>query len=112
MAARCGSDIIARVTPQAFVIRGHGLTGGRTQLVGFRDILVGVRDTPAAPKEAGPLTRGVVATKATRVYDQKWMDSRCWQGVRGPGARRLDTAIPHMSGAFSRGTSVCGECTS
>ncbi len=69
---RCSQANVARVTDKTIVIPGHGPIGNQSQLVGFRNMLVSVRDKVSALKNEGKSLEEVVAAKPTADYDAKW----------------------------------------
>ena len=69
---RAAEANVARVTDKTIVIPGHGPIGNQSQLVGFRNMLVSVRDKVSALKKEGKSLEEVVAAKPTADYDAKW----------------------------------------
>jgi hypothetical protein len=69
---RAAEANVARVTDKTIVIPGHGPIGNKSQLVGFRNMLVSVRDKVSALKKEGKSLEEVVAAKPTADYDAKW----------------------------------------
>jgi hypothetical protein len=63
---------VGRVTDKAIVIPGHGPVGNKSQLIGFRDMLVSVRDKVSKLKKEGKSLEEVVAAKPTADYNAKW----------------------------------------
>ena len=63
---------IARVTDKTIVIPGHGVVGGKADLILFRDVLVEIRDKVAALKRQGKTLPEVVAAKPGARYDAEW----------------------------------------
>lgn len=54
------------------VIPGHGPIGGRTELTGFRDMLVTIRDNVAALKKQGRSLEDTIVAQPTAAFDAKW----------------------------------------
>src|SRR5215472_6378792 len=54
---------VARVSDKTIVIPGHGPVGNKSQLAGFRDILVTIREKVAALKQQGKSRDEVIADK-------------------------------------------------
>jgi glyoxylase-like metal-dependent hydrolase (beta-lactamase superfamily II) len=71
-AIRAANANIAMATDHTQVIPGHGPSGGRAELVAFRDMLVAIRDKVAALKSQGKSLSEIVAAKPTADYDAKW----------------------------------------
>ena len=63
---------IARVTDKTIVIPGHGVVGGKADLILFRDVLVEIRDKVAGLKRKGKTLPEVVAAKPGARYDAEW----------------------------------------
>jgi hypothetical protein len=63
---------VGRVTDKKIVIPGHGPVGNKSQLIGFRNMLVSVREKVSALKKEGKSRDEVVAAKPTADYDAKW----------------------------------------
>jgi len=63
---------VARVSDKTIVIPGHGPVGNKSQLAGFRDMLVTIREKVAALKQQGKSRDEVIADKPTADYDAKW----------------------------------------
>ena len=63
---------VGRVADKTIVIPGHGPVGNKSQLIGFRDTLVSVREKVSALKKEGKSLEEVVAAKPTADYDPKW----------------------------------------
>jgi glyoxylase-like metal-dependent hydrolase (beta-lactamase superfamily II) len=63
---------LAGVTDKTIIIPGHGPVGNRAQLVGFRDMLVAIRENVARLKKEGKSIDEVIAAKPTAAYDNKW----------------------------------------
>jgi glyoxylase-like metal-dependent hydrolase (beta-lactamase superfamily II) len=71
-AIRAANANLLMATDHTQVIPGHGPSGGRAELVAFRDMLVAIRDKVAALKSQGKSLSEVVAAKPTEAYDAKW----------------------------------------
>ena len=86
---------MVRVTPQASSsgTRADGRPDSADRVPGH---LVGVGDPRSAQGSRAAHSRSLSRRRRRVCTTKKWMDSR-WQGVRGPGARRLSTATPHMT---------------
>ena len=69
---RAAEANVARVSDKSIVIPGHGPIGNKSQLIEFRDMLVGVRDKVAALKKQGRSLQEVLEAKPTADYDAKW----------------------------------------
>jgi hypothetical protein len=54
------------------VIPGHGDVSGKSDLVLFRDVLVGIRDKVAALKKQGKSLEEVIAAKPGARTDDEW----------------------------------------
>src|SRR5499427_9285130 len=63
---------VAKVTHTMIVIPGHGAVGDKSQLVFYRDLLVGTREKVAALKRQGKSLDEIVAAKPTAATDAKW----------------------------------------
>jgi glyoxylase-like metal-dependent hydrolase (beta-lactamase superfamily II) len=63
---------IAESTDHTVIVPGHGPVGNRTQLIEFRDMLVGVRDKVKQLKDQGMTIDQAVAAKPTAPYDAKY----------------------------------------
>jgi hypothetical protein len=63
---------VTRVSDKSIVIPGHGPVGNKSQLIEFRDMLVGVRDKVAALKKQGRSLPEVLEAKPTADYDARW----------------------------------------
>jgi glyoxylase-like metal-dependent hydrolase (beta-lactamase superfamily II) len=74
-AIRAANANLAMANPTTLVVPGHGPTGGRAQLVAFRDMLVDVRGKVAALKAQGKSADQVVAAHPTAAYDATWGQS-------------------------------------
>jgi hypothetical protein len=53
-------------------VAGHGAVGDKSQLVFYRDLLVGTREKVAALKKQGKSLDEIVAAKPTADTDAKW----------------------------------------
>ena len=69
---RAAEANVARVTDKTIVVPGHGPIGNKSQLIGFRDMLLSVREKVSTLKKAGRSLDEVVAAKPTASYDAKW----------------------------------------
>jgi len=63
---------LARVTDKMIVIPGHGAVANRSQLVFYRDLLVGTRDKVDALKKQGKSLDEIIAAKPTAATDAEW----------------------------------------
>lgn len=63
---------IAMTGQKTIVVPGHGPTGGRADLVEYRDMLVGIRANVAKLKKEGKTLAQTQALKPTSEYDAKW----------------------------------------
>ena len=63
---------LAMVTDKTIVIPGHGLVGGKTEMIEYRDLLATIRDRVAALKGDGKSLNEIVAAKPAAAYDAKW----------------------------------------
>ena len=76
---------VARVSAKSIVIPGHGPVGNKSQLIEFRDMLVGVRDKVAALKKQGRSLQESTEAKPTADYDAKWggfvIDGKTFTGL-------------------------------
>jgi glyoxylase-like metal-dependent hydrolase (beta-lactamase superfamily II) len=63
---------VAKVTDKMIVIPGHGAVANKSQLVFYRDLLVGARDKVAALKKQGKSLDEIVAAKPTAATDPEW----------------------------------------
>jgi len=57
---------IERTTDKTILVPGHGPVGNRAQLIGFRDMLVTVRDEVVALKSQGKSLEDIIAAKPDR----------------------------------------------
>ena len=69
---RAANENLTMATDHTEVIPGHGPSGGRAELVAFRDMLVAIRDKVAALKSQGKSLSEIIAAKPTAAYDAKW----------------------------------------
>jgi glyoxylase-like metal-dependent hydrolase (beta-lactamase superfamily II) len=69
---RAANDNIAMTGPDTIVIPGHGPSGGRAELIEYRDMLVGIRGNVAALKRQGKSLDETIAAKPTASFDAKW----------------------------------------
>ena|SRR2546422_6245548 len=56
---------LERVTDKTIIIPGHGPVGDRAQLIGFRDMLVAIRENVVRLKTQGKSLEEVLAAKPT-----------------------------------------------
>ena len=63
---------VTKVTDTMIVIPGHGAVGDKSQLVFYRDLLIGTREKVATLKRQGKSLDEIVATKPTGATDAKW----------------------------------------
>ena len=54
------------------VIPGHGVVGGKADLILFRDVMVDIRDKVAALKKQGRTLPEIVAAKPGARTDAEW----------------------------------------
>jgi glyoxylase-like metal-dependent hydrolase (beta-lactamase superfamily II) len=84
-AIRAAEANVGRVSDKSIVIPGHGPVGNKSQLIEFRDMLVGVRDKVAALKKQGRSLQEVLEAKPTADYDAKWggfvIDGKTFTGL-------------------------------
>jgi glyoxylase-like metal-dependent hydrolase (beta-lactamase superfamily II) len=71
-AIRAARMNIEMAGPKTRIIPGHGPIGSRTQLIEFRDMLIGVRRKVAALKAEGKTADEAVAAKPTAQWDAAW----------------------------------------
>ena len=60
------------MTSKTLVIPGHGIVGGKADLILFRDVLVDICDKVAALKKQGKPLPEVIAAKPSARYDAEW----------------------------------------
>lgn len=63
---------VAVADAKTIIIPGHGSTGGRADLIEYREMLVYARDRVAAMKREGTPLAEIVAARPTAAYDDKW----------------------------------------
>jgi glyoxylase-like metal-dependent hydrolase (beta-lactamase superfamily II) len=71
-AIRAAEANLTMVDSKMIVIGGHGNVGGKSDLVEFRDMLVGIRENVAALKKQGKPLHEAMAERPTAAYDAKW----------------------------------------
>jgi len=71
-AIKWANKAIDATTNHTVIVPGHGDTGTRADLIGWRDMLVNVRDEVAKQKKQGKTLEQIVATKPTAAYDAKF----------------------------------------
>jgi glyoxylase-like metal-dependent hydrolase (beta-lactamase superfamily II) len=69
---RAAEANLAAFTGKTIFIPGHGPVGGRSDVVEFRDMLVGIRQNVAALKKQGRSLDETVAARPTAAFDAKW----------------------------------------
>jgi glyoxylase-like metal-dependent hydrolase (beta-lactamase superfamily II) len=69
---RAAEANVAKVTDSMMVIPGHGVVGGKADLVLFRDVMVDIRDKVAALKKQGRTLPEIVAAKPGARTDAEW----------------------------------------
>jgi glyoxylase-like metal-dependent hydrolase (beta-lactamase superfamily II) len=69
---RAVNATLDQVGDQTLIVPGHGSVGGRSDLVAFRDMLVGVRDNVAKLKKEGKTQAEAQAAKPGAGFDSKW----------------------------------------
>ena len=69
---RAAESNIAKVTDKMIVIPGHGVVGGKADLILFRDVMVEIRDKVAALKKQGKPLAEIIAAKPSARYDAEW----------------------------------------
>ena len=69
---RAAEANLATATSSTIVIPGHGPVGGKSEMTGFRDMLVAIRENVAALKKQGRSLNETIAAKPTAAYDAKW----------------------------------------
>jgi glyoxylase-like metal-dependent hydrolase (beta-lactamase superfamily II) len=69
---RATEENLAKVTDTTIVIPGHGAIGDKSQLVFYRDLLVGTREKVVALKKQGRSLDEIVAAEPTAATDAKW----------------------------------------
>ena len=63
---------LAKFSNKTIFIPGHGPVGSRSDVVEFRNMLVGVREKVAALKKQGRSVEETIAAKPSSAYDAKW----------------------------------------
>jgi glyoxylase-like metal-dependent hydrolase (beta-lactamase superfamily II) len=63
---------IARTSAGTVIVPGHGAVGNRAQLIGYREMLVAVRERVAKLKRQGRTLDEVVQAKPTAAFDAAW----------------------------------------
>jgi len=69
---RAAEANVAKVTGNMIVIPGHGVVGGKADLILFRDVMVDIRDKVAALKKQGRSLAEIVAAKPGARTDAEW----------------------------------------
>lgn len=69
---RAAEANVAKVTDKMIVIPGHGVVGGKADLILFRDVMVDIRDKVAALKKQGRTLPEIVAAKPGAPTDAEW----------------------------------------
>lgn len=69
---RAAETNIANTTDKMIIIPGHGEVGNRSQMMEFRDMLIGVRSRVAALKQQGKSLGETIAAKPRAAYDAVW----------------------------------------
>jgi glyoxylase-like metal-dependent hydrolase (beta-lactamase superfamily II) len=69
---RAAEANIAKVTDSMIVIPGHGVVGGKPDLILFRDVLADAREKVATMKKQGRSLAEVIAAKPTARTDDEW----------------------------------------
>ena len=69
---RAANANIERAGENTVVIPGHGPIGNRSQLIEFRNMLVGIRENVATLKARGLSRTEVIAARPTAAFDAKW----------------------------------------
>jgi glyoxylase-like metal-dependent hydrolase (beta-lactamase superfamily II) len=69
---RAAEANVAKVTDKMIVIPGHGVVGGKADLILFRDVMVDIRDKVAALKKQGRSLAEIVAAKPGARTDAEW----------------------------------------
>jgi hypothetical protein len=69
---RAAEANLATASNSTIVIPGHGPVGGKSEMTGFRDMLVTIRENVAALKKQGRSLNETIAAKPTAAYDAKW----------------------------------------
>ena len=78
-------QIIALSNAQTKIIPGHGPVGNRTELMAYRDMLVGVFNTLSALQAEGKSLQEVIAMHPIKSYEAEWGDgfltTEQWLGI-------------------------------
>ena len=78
-------EALALADDKTKIIPGHGPLSNKAELQTYRDMLVSVRDTVQAMREAGKSRAEVVAAKPTAQFDKKWgqgfLPPDTWVGI-------------------------------
>ena len=69
---RAAEQNVDAVTAGTIVVPGHGPIGNRADLIGFRDMLMAIREKVASLKSQGMTVFEVIAAKPTAAFDAKW----------------------------------------
>jgi len=69
---RAAEANVAKVTDKMIVIPGHGVVGGKADLILFRDVMVDIRDKVAALKKQGRTLPEIIAAKPGAPTDAEW----------------------------------------
>ena len=69
---RAAERNIAITNDDTIVVPGHGPLGDRRDLLAFREMLVGVRDSVSALKRQGRSVEECVLARPTRPFDNRW----------------------------------------
>jgi glyoxylase-like metal-dependent hydrolase (beta-lactamase superfamily II) len=77
---RATESNLAIAGADTIIIPGHGPIGNKTQLAGFHEMLVNVRDNVAKLKQQGKSLDETIAAKPTAAYDEKWGKSAAFIG--------------------------------
>ena len=76
---------LAKIMNDTIVVPGHGPIGDKSQLIFYRDLLVGTRDKVATLKKQGRSLEEIVAMRPTTAWDDKWgggfMSPRMFTGL-------------------------------
>jgi glyoxylase-like metal-dependent hydrolase (beta-lactamase superfamily II) len=81
---RAAEANVAKVTGNMIVIPGHGVVGGKADLILFRDVMVDIRDKVAALKKQGRSLAEIVAAKPGARTDAEW-GNRFWTPAKFVG---------------------------
>lgn len=69
---RAAEANVAKITDKMIVIPGHGVVGGKADLILFRDVMVDIRDKVAALKKQGRTLPEIVDAKPGARTDAEW----------------------------------------